>query len=450
MTDRLSPQNIDSEISLLGGIFIDYEKYINQLILYLPSEAFYKESHQIIYKTMLDLYNSDIPIELKTVAGTLKKNDKLDQIGSINYLIDLMQAVATSTAWEYHFNEILNCYKKRKTIETCLQVVDALYQPITSNDEGLEKLDKHITENYTVSKKSGLTPLSDDIMPAMKEIERVASCDSFITGLDTGFIDLNRWTAGLQPSDLIILAARPSMGKSALALNIAYNVGKNKKTSAIFSLEMSKNQSIFRLISFDSGIAAKKIKTGQLKDSEWSQITHTAGILGDLPIYQDDSLSINITEMRSKLKALSKKTKIDLVIIDYLQLLSGSKAENRQIEISDYSRSLKGLAKDFNVPVLCLSQLSRKLEERGNKRPIMSDLRESGAIEQDADVILFIYRDEVYNSPTDETRNVAEIIVAKQRNGDTGKFKMTFMKEYTLFRDYSNTEPDETNHWYDK
>lgn len=450
MNDRVLPQAIDSEQSLLGGIFVGYEKYINQLILYLPAEAFYKESHQIIYQTMLDLYNEDIAIDLKTVASRLKKNDMLDKVGSIDYLMSLLTCSATSAAWEYHFKEILDSYRKRKTIEVCSNVCESLYQITTSNDEALEILDNHISNNYTTSRKTNLTKISDDTHQVFKDIERVSNSDSFITGLDTGYIDLNKYTAGFQNGDLIILAARPSMGKSALALNIAYNVAKKKKTSAIFSLEMSKSQIIQRLISFDSGIESKKIKIGQLKDGEWSQITHTIGILDELPIYQDDSLDINITEMRSKLKCLSRTTKIDLVIIDYLQLMSGSKAESRQIEVSEYSRSLKGLAKDFNVPVLCLSQLNRKLEERANKRPIMSDLRESGSIEQDADVILFIYRDEVYNATTPDTKNVAEIQVAKQRNGDTGRFKMTFMKAYTLFRDYANAESDKPDCWYDE
>lgn len=448
--DRILPQNIESEQALIGGIFIAYDKYINTLVLYLPIDAFYREAHGHIYKAMLDLYNQDNPITLETVANTLKKQDLLEKAGGIDYLMQLSTITATTAAWEYHYKEILNTYKKRQTILICQKTAEALFQPFMSNEEALETLDTHVINTYSVSKKTNLTHIGDDIPAAFKELERVSTCDNFITGLDTGFIDMNRYLAGLQPSDLIILAARPSMGKSALALNIVYNAAKKGKTSAIFNLEMSKNQTIFRLVSADSGIDSKKIKTGQLRDSDWSQLTHSAGILTDLPIYQDDSLSINITEMRSKLKYLTKKVKLDLVVIDYLQLMSGSKSENRQIEISEYSRAFKGMAKDFNVPVLCLSQLSRKLEERGNKRPLMSDLRESGAIEQDADVILFIYRDEVYYGVTDENKNIAEIIVAKHRNGETGMFKMIFMKEYTLFRNYTTTEIDDPEAWYNK
>lgn len=448
--NNLLPQNIQSEQALLGGMFISYDKYINTLVLYLPIDAFYRESHGHIYKAMLDLYNQDNPITLETVANTLKKQDLLEKAGGIDYLMQLSTITATTAAWEYHYKEILNTYKKRQTILICQQTAEALFQPFMSNEEALEVLDTHVINTYSVSKKTNLTHIGDDIPAAFKELERVSTCDNFITGLDTGFIDMNRYLAGLQPSDLIILAARPSMGKSALALNIVYNAAKKGKTSAIFNLEMSKNQTIFRLVSADSGIDSKKIKTGQLRDADWSQLTHSAGILTDLPIYQDDSLSINITEMRSKLKYLTKKVKLDLVVIDYLQLMSGSKSENRQIEISEYSRAFKGMAKDFNVPVLCLSQLSRKLEERSNKRPLMSDLRESGAIEQDADVILFIYRDEVYYGVTDENKNIAEIIVAKHRNGETGMFKMVFMKEYTLFRNYTTDDTEKSESWYNK
>lgn len=440
MQDRVPPQAIESEQALLGGIFVSYLDYINDLLLYLPPEAFYREAHEIIYRAVLSLYDKDIPVTIATVPELLRKTEKLDQAGGVNYLLELLESIGTSAAWEYHKNQILGAYAKRKTIEVCSNVLESLFHTYSSNDEALEILDRHVTDNYSVNRKTNLTHIRDIANEGFKELERVSLSEGMITGLDTGFIDLNRYTAGFQPSDLIILAARPSMGKSALALNIAYNISKQKKTSAIFSLEMSNIQIFNRIISFDSVIDSKKIKTGQLRDSDWTNITHSAGNMEHLPIYVDDSLNINITEMRSKLKYLSKRTDIDLIIIDYLQLMSGAKTESRQLEISEYSRGLKGLAKDFNVPVLCLSQLNRKLEERSNKRPIMSDLRESGSIEQDADVILFIYRDEVYYKTTDETRNIAEIIIAKQRNGEIGKYKMTFLKELTLFKDYFNDD----------
>lgn len=432
---KLPPQSIESEQALLGGIFIKYEDYINDLIINLPGKAFYRESHEIIYRTMLYLYDKGISINLETVASELKKKQELDKVGGIDYLVSLIESVSTSVAWEYHKNEIFNTYSKRKTISLCNEVTTTLFQTFSTNEDALEKLDKHIVDNYTISHKTNLTPIKEITSDAFKALEIASQSAGGITGLDTGFIDLNSYTAGFQPSDLIILAARPSMGKSSLALNIAYNISLKNKVTALFSLEMSNVQLVNRLISFDSGIDAKTITTGQLRDSDWTKVTHSASNLEDLPIYIDDSFKISITEMRSKLKQLSKYNNIDLVIIDYLQLMSGNKAESRQVEIAEYSREFKGIAKDFNVPVLCLSQLNRKVEERPNKRPILSDLRESGSIEQDADVVLFIYRDEVYYKPTDETRNVAEIKISKQRNGPTGTFKMTFQPELTQFRD---------------
>jgi replicative DNA helicase len=263
--------------------------------------------------------------------------------------------------------------------------------------------------------------------------------DGYVTGVPTGFSDFDRYTAGLQPSDLIIIAGRPSMGKTALALNIGYNAAQmTKKAVAVFSLEMSKQQLGIRLLGFDAGIDATKLRTGFLRDKEWERLTDSANRLSELPVFIDDSSAISVLEMKAKCRRLKKNHDLSLVVVDYLQLIQSRKtAESRHLEISEISRMLKALAKDLNVPVLALSQLNRKVEDRPNKRPQLADLRESGAIEQDADVIAFIYRDEMYNPDLEENRNIAEIIVAKQRNGPTGPFKLTFQKELTRFRNYT-------------
>jgi replicative DNA helicase len=260
-----------------------------------------------------------------------------------------------------------------------------------------------------------------------------------VTGVPTDFTDFDRLTAGLQPSDLIIIAGRPSMGKTALALNIAYNAAtKTRKGVAIFSLEMSKMQLGIRLLGFDAGIDATKLRTGFLRDRDWERLLDSANRLSELPVFIDDNLAISVLDMKAKCRRLKKKHELALVIVDYLQLIQGRRsAESRQLEISEISRSLKALAKELNVPVVALSQLNRKVEDRPNKRPQLADLRESGAIEQDADVIVFIYRDEVYNPHSEENRNTAEIIVAKQRNGPTGSLKLTFLKELTLFKNFT-------------
>jgi replicative DNA helicase len=280
------------------------------------------------------------------------------------------------------------------------------------------------------------------VKDSFKKLEQVAEREGFITGIPTGFKDFDRLTAGLQPSDLIIIAGRPSTGKTALALNMGFHAAEETgKGVAIFSLEMAKMQLGMRLLGFRAGIDATKLRTGFLRDTDWMKLTEAADYLSKLPIFIDDTSYLSVLEMKAKCRRLKKKVDLSLVVVDYLQLIQGRRsAESRQMEISEISRSLKGLAKDLQEPVIALSQLNRKVEDRPNKRPQLSDLRESGAIEQDADVIAFIYRDELYHPTTEENRNVAEIILAKQRNGPTGLFKLTFQKELTRFRDYAQEE----------
>ena len=288
----------------------------------------------------------------------------------------------------------------------------------------------------------GLESLKQIIDGSFKKLESAAEFEGYVTGVPTGFEQFDRLTAGLQPSDLIIIAGRPSMGKTALALNIGYNAAKKtNKVVAVFSLEMSKQQLGIRLLGFDSGINATKLRTGSLRTDDWPRLTESADRLSELPILIDDTSAIGVLEMKAKCRRLKKRSDLGLVIVDYMQLIKGRRsAESRQLEMSEISASLKGLAKDLNVPVVALSQLNRKVEERPNKRPQLADLRESGAIEQDADVIAFIYRDEVYNPNSEENRNLAEIIIGKQRNGPTGFFKLTFQKELTRFRNYTQED----------
>jgi len=290
--------------------------------------------------------------------------------------------------------------------------------------------------------REGLQGLNDIITISFKKLESTAEIDGYVTGVPTGFDDFDRLTAGLQPSDLIIIAGRPSMGKTALALNIGYNAAqKTKKSVAVFSLEMSKQQLGIRLLGLDSGINATRLRTGELRGSDWTLLTDSANRLSELPIFIDDSSGIGVLGMKAKCRRLMKKHDLNMVIVDYMQLIQGRRsAESRQLEMSEISRMLKAMAKDLNVPVIALSQLNRKVEDRPNKRPQLADLRESGAIEQDADVIAFIYRDELYNPTSEENRNIAEIILSKQRNGPTGFFKLTFQKEITRFRNYKEGE----------
>jgi replicative DNA helicase len=328
---------------------------------------------------------------------------------------------------------------RRRLINQCSVISEACFQDWEQTEDLLEMAEQSIFDIAEAQAKAGFESLKDVITSSFKKLESAAALDGYVTGIPTGFRDFDRLTAGLQPSDLIVMAGRPSMGKTALALNIGYNAAQmTQKGVAVFSLEMSRPQLGIRMLGFDAGIDATKLRTGFLRDREWRGLTESANRLSQLPIFIDDSSAITVLEMKAKCRRMIKRQELGLVIVDYMQLIQGRRsAESRQLEMSEISRSLKGLAKDLNVPVIALSQLNRKVEDRPNKRPQLADLRESGAIEQDADVIAFIYRDEVYHPTTDENRNIAEIIVGKQRNGPTGYFKLAFQKEITRFRDYA-------------
>lgn len=434
---KVPPHNMEAEQSILGGILINNDA-MNQVMDIVSPEDFYREAHAALFEGMVTLYERGEPIDIITLSQFLSQKALLDTVGGVDYMASLVEAVSTSAGISYHAEIVKDISVRRRLITQCSAISDCCFQSWQTTEDLLDLAEQSIFDIAEARIRQGLESLKDVITTSFKKLESVAEVEGYITGVPTGFRDFDRLSAGLQPSDLIIVAGRPSMGKTALALNIGHNAARTtRKGVAIFSLEMSKLQLGIRLLGLDAGIDATKLRTGFLRDKDWGRLTEAANRLSDLPIFIDDSSAISVLEMKAKCRRLKKASDLTLVIVDYLQLIQGRRsAESRQLEISEVSRSLKALAKELNVPVLALSQLNRKVEERPNKRPQLADLRESGAIEQDADVIAFIYRDEVYQPTTEENRNIAEIIMAKQRNGPTGYFKLTFTKELTLFRDY--------------
>jgi replicative DNA helicase len=437
LSPKVPPHSGEAEEAILAGILLNNDA-MNQILDLLTPEDFYREAHQRIFESMIGLYNNNEPIDFITLSEHLKKAGKLEGVGGTNYLASLIDAVSTSAGILYHTRIVRDLSVRRRLINQCSVISESCFQNWQEVDDLLDTAEQSIFDIAERKIGEGFATMNDVIKDSFRKLESVAEFEGYITGVPSGFDDFDRYTAGLQPSDLIIIAGRPSMGKTALALNIGYNAAKaTKKGVAVFSLEMSKMQLGMRLLGFDAQIDATKLRTGALRDKDWLRLTESANQLSELPIFIDDTSGLNVLEIKAKCRRLAKKNALCLVIVDYLQLILGrSSSESRQLEISEISRSLKALAKDLDVPVIALSQLNRKVEDRPNKRPQLADLRESGAIEQDADVIAFIYRDELYHPTTEENQNIAEIILAKQRNGPTGYFKLTFQKEYTRFRNY--------------
>ena len=438
---KVPPHNIEAEQAILGGVLINNDA-MNQIMDILSPDDFYREAHVSIFQGMVQLYDRGEPIDIITLSSYLTKKNSLEKIGGTDYLASMVDAISTSAGILHHAQIVKDLAVRRKLIGQCSIISESCFQEWEETEDLLEIAEQSIFDIAEEQIREGFQSLKEVITTSFKKLESAATFEGYVTGVPTGFDDFDRLTAGLQPSDLIIIAGRPSMGKTALALNIGYNAAKRtKKAVAVFSLEMSKPQLGVRLLGFDARLDATKLRTGFLRDKEWTLLTDAANRLSELPIFIDDSSAISVLEMKAKCRRLKKKDDLALVIVDYLQLIQGRRsAESRQLEISEISRLLKAMAKDLNVPVLALSQLNRKVEDRPNKRPQLADLRESGAIEQDADVIAFIYRDEVYHPNSEENRNIAEIILGKQRNGPTGYFKLTFQKELTRFRNY--TEED--------
>lgn len=431
---KLPPQNVEMEQSILGAILQNNDAIV-RLADTLQEEDFYHEAHKWLYRAMLDLFQENVPIDVLTVNEWLKKKNRLDAIGPA-YLAELVELVPTAAHIDYHARVVREKSILRALIRTATNIVTDSYEADEDVAVLLDRAERAILEVSQGRATSGFADLQSVLKDSFRQLETLSARKDPITGLPTGFNDLDRQTAGLQSSDLVIIAGRPSMGKTTLALNIAAHAGiRTGKPIAVFSLEMSKEQLALRMLCAQAQVDSAKLRTGFLAGNDWSLLTTAAGDLsGQANIYIDDTPMQTALDIRAKARRLrSEQGDLGLVIIDYLQLMQGrSRAENRQQEISDITRALKALARELHVPVVALSQLSRAVEQRRPPKPQLSDLRESGAIEQDADVVALLYRDEVYNEDSDE-RGVAEVHIAKHRNGPTGTLRLAFRGEFTRF-----------------
>ncbi|KAF0144587.1 MAG: replicative DNA helicase [Nitrospirae bacterium] len=449
--DKLPPQNIEAEQSILGAIMIENDA-LPKVIEVISREDFYKESHRKIYDAMIELFDKSEPIDLITIAEELKKRNEIDAVGGEAYLSALASQVPTAANIRYHSKIIREKALLRALIKSASEIAGKVYEENLDADELVDQAERII---FTISDKrikTSFVSLKDLIKGSFETIEHLYDKKSAITGTASGFTQLDELTSGFQKGDLIVVGGRPSMGKTALGLNIAQHVGMElKEPVAIFSLEMSKEQLAIRMLCSEARIDSNKVRKGFINGKEdWSKLTNAAGKLTESPIFIDDSSSTTVLEMRAKARRLKLEHKgLSLVIVDYLQLMRGRGGfeRSREQEISEISRSLKALAKELDVPVIALSQLNRGVEQRQIKKPTLADLRESGAIEQDADVIIFLYRDEFYNRETPE-KGKAEIIVAKQRNGPTDTINLSFFPHYTRFENYSDREYSETEEVY--
>ena len=440
---KVPPQNIEVERSLLGIILIQ-DKALLKVVELLQPEDFYLERHKVIYDALVTLFELQAPHDSLSVTDFLRDRNRLEKAGGATYLSELTQVIPFTGMLVHHANIIRQKAVLRRLIQTSSELAARCYDAQGDIDMLVDRAEQTIFEVAQSRKKQGFEPMSRIVPKAFDRVTRLAERKEHITGVATGYHELDRMTAGLQPSDLVILAARPSMGKTALAMNIVQTAAAiNKIPTAVFSLEMSAEQLALRMICSVGKVDAQRIRTGHLTKEDWPKLTRGVGVLSEAPIHIDDTAGLTVLEMRAKARRLKSEHGLGLVVVDYLQLMQGrSGSENRNQEISEISRSLKAMAKELDVPVLALSQLNRSLESRTDKRPMMSDLRESGAIEQDADVIMFIYRDEVYNkSPENPNKGIAEVIIGKQRNGPTGTVRLTFLGEYTSFENYSDLNP---------
>jgi len=437
---KLPPQSIEAEMSILGGILLENEA-INRVLDVLVPDDFYRESHRKIMRAMIELNEHREPCDLVTLTTVLKKRGELEEVGGGAYLATLVDYVPTAANIAYYSRIVKEKAIARNLISVATEIVTDGYDEQSEIEELLDKAQRTIFDISENRIRSPYHQLNTILKDSIKYIEELFEKKDHVTGVPTGFLDLDQKTAGFQRGDLIIIAGRPSMGKTAFALNIAQYASVHAEPRhpvAVFSLEMSKEQLVTRLLCSEARVDASRLRTGHLIDGEWEKILRGAERLFEAKIFIDDTPAISVLEMRSKARRLKAEHGIGMIVVDYLQLMRGSSApESRQQEISEISRSLKALAKELSVPVVALSQLNRGLESRTDKRPMMSDLRESGAIEQDADVIMFVYRDEVYNKENPEVKGRAEIIIGKQRNGPIGTVDLTFLGEYTRFENYA-------------
>jgi replicative DNA helicase len=431
---RILPHSIEAEQSVIGSMIMDREAIIVAAEI-ITGDDFYGKQYAILFEAMTELNDEGKPVDLVTLQDRLKEKDVPPEVSSLEFVRELITAVPTSANIKYYANIVAEKALLRRLIRLNEEIANNCYAGKESVEFILEDTEKRTFELLQRRNTGDYVPIREVVMNAMDRIEQASRNKGHVTGVATGFLDLDYRTAGMQPSDLVLVAARPSMGKTAFVLNIAQHVAfKLKQNLIVFSLEMSKEQLVNRLFSLESKVDAQHLRTGGLSDMEWEKLIESAGVIGKSGLIIDDTPGISIPELRSKCRKYKLEHNIQMVIIDYLQLMSGSgrNSDSRQQEISDISRSLKALARELKVPVVALSQLSRAVEQRPDHRPMLSDLRESGAIEQDADVVMFIYRDDYYNKDT-EKKGIAEIIIAKQRNGPIGTVELVWLPEYTKF-----------------
>ncbi len=444
---RVQPQDLLAEQSVLGSIFISPDKLI-AVREFISPDDFYKYAHKIIFRAMITLSDRNDAIDATTIRTILDDQDDLQSIGGLSYIVELVNSVPTSANAEYYAKIVAEKAMLRDIIARLTESVNRAYDEILKPEEVIAGVERALIELNEHSNRSGFRKISDVLKVNYEALEARSKQTSNVTGLPTGFRDLDKITTGLHPDQLVILAARPAVGKTAFVLNIAQNVGtKQKKTVAIFSLEMGAESLVDRMLAAEGMVDSHSLRTGQLTDQDWNNVTIAQGALAEAPIYIDDTPGIKITEIRARSRKLSQEVDggLGLIVIDYLQLITGTKPENRQQEVSDISRQLKILAKELKVPVIALSQLSRGVEQRQDKRPVLSDIRESGSIEQDADIVAFLYRDDYYRKEGDDAEeavedNTIEVILEKNRAGARGTVKLMFQKEYNKFSSIAQFE----------
>lgn len=429
---RIPPHHVEAEQAILGALLID-RNALSEVSGRLRADCFYLEKHKELYEAIISLYEESMPVDIVTVSDVLTRRGTLEKVGDMDYIAHLANSVVTTTNVAHYVSIIEDKALLRSLIENSGKIMDMGYEGALEGLEVLNQAEKSVFDLSQGLNRTGLEAINSLLDKTFSQLEELCMNKSDLTGVPSGFIDLDRKTSGFQNSDLILVAARPAMGKTSFVLNVAVNAALRNFPVAIFSLEMSRTQLVNRILALESMVELEKMRTGRLETDDWKKIGYTLGPLAKSPIYIDDNASTNTMEMMSKLRKLKLEKGLGLVVIDYLQLMEGRKKnDNRQQEISEISRSLKIMAKELDVPIIALSQLSRAPEQRTDHRPILSDMRESGAIEQDADMVMFLYRDDYYNDET-EKRNIVEVIISKHRNGSTGTVELAWMPEFTKF-----------------